>query len=94
MGQNADANLAAATWTRLTNATVTAIRVQNRSGYSVLLKATAGVGAPSDFTGAIELLPYSILAADLTLAQLWPGVAGTDVYAWCAQGAQVSFSHA
>lgn len=95
MPRNTDVAVPASTWTPLTNADVTALRAQNRSGFGVLLQATNGAIPPSDLTGTIELRGGETLAADLTLAQLWPGVSGANrVYAWCALPVTVSVSHA
>lgn len=82
-------------WRQVTNGNVTALRVQNRGGYPVFLQATIGEVEPADLRGALELRPGDTLAADLTLAQLWPGVAGANrIYAWCASNSEVSASHA
>lgn len=95
MARNDTINLTANTWVQVTNSNVSALRVQNISGYSVYLKATAGAGAPADISGAVLLQPYATLAADLTLAQLWPGVTGANrVYAVSDAPATVSVSHA
>lgn len=95
MARNANVTLPAGEWTQLTNANASALRVQNRGALSILLKATAGETAPTNDEGAVELLPIEILAADLTIAQLWPGVASaTRVYAWSPIACTVSVSHA
>lgn len=68
-------------WTLLTTGDVTALRVQNL-GNTVLLKATSGATAPTDDAGAIRLDAGDALAANLTLADVWPGVSGGNrVYA-------------
>lgn len=95
MPQNTNIALTAGVWGQLTNADVTALRVQNLNGYEIKIKATVGAVAPTDATGAITILPYGAIAADLTLAQLFPGVAGANrVYAFADIPAIVSVSHA
>ena len=93
MARNANIPLDPSVWTQITNADVTALRVQSLSGCTIRLMATAGAVAPTDDEGALTLMPNAILASDLTLADLWPGVAGANrVY---AKGAgDVSVSHA
>ncbi|MBK8772713.1 MAG: hypothetical protein IPM06_20115 [Rhizobiales bacterium] len=85
-------------WTPLTNADATAVRVQNRSPSAILLSATNGATEPSDLNGALELGAGQTMAADLTLAQLWPGVSGANrLWAWSDMDpliTTVSVSHA
>lgn len=96
MARNDTFGLPSGAWTQLTNANASAVRVQNRSGYSILISATHGTTAPTTVNGAIEVLPFQTLAADMTLAQLWPGVdpAANRLWAWSDNGATVSVSHA
>lgn len=95
MARNDTFGLTSGVWTPLTNANATAVRVQNRSGYSILISATNGATAPTTVQGAIEVLPYQTLAADMTLADLWPGVTGANrLWALSDNGATVSVSHA
>lgn len=95
MARNETFGLTVGVWTQLTNAAATAARVQNRSGYSILISATNGATAPTTVEGAIELLPYQIMAADITLAELWPGVTGANrLWGYSDNGATVSVSHA
>jgi hypothetical protein len=88
-------------WTQLTTADATAVAVQNfnspNGGAAVYLIATAGAVVPTATPSALgckRLEGGQIIAADLTLAQLWPGISGTRLYAYCDQPAQVSVSHA
>lgn len=93
MAQNTDIALTDGAWTQLTDADVSAIRVQNRSGYMVLLQATAAAVAPTSSNGCVEIESKEILAADITLAEIWPGVTGAArVWAWGS--GVVSVSHA
>lgn len=95
MPQNTTISLAAATWQQLTDANVTSIRVVNLGTEPIWLQATVGASAPSTTNGGLPLRPGEILAADLTLAQLWPGVASANrVYAYSPNAARVSISHA
>lgn len=96
--RNADVTLIAGQWTELTDGDVTAIRVTNRGTAEPLLQATTGSAPTNDSSGragSIPLAPFATLAADLTLAQLWPGVAGADrVFAWTDRACTLSVSHA
>lgn len=95
MPQNTTISLVAATWTQLTDANVTAIRIASLGTEPIWIQATVGAVTPTGNTGALPLLPGQILAADLTLAQLWPGVTGANrVYAYSPVNAKVSISHA
>lgn len=95
MPQNADVSLTQGVWAQLTNADVTALRVQNLNGYHVHIKATVGANAPTTLAGSIILPPFGAIATDLTLAQLFPGVTGANrVYAFCLNAGLVSVSHA
>lgn len=83
-------------WTQLTNANASAICVQNNATFSVQLQGTNGPTAPTGIGGASKtLLGGQTLAADLTLAQLWPGVSGVNrVWALSWLDTTVSVSHA
>jgi hypothetical protein len=95
MARNDDITLPAGVWTQLTNANAAAVRVQNKTGYSILLKATNGTTAPTTTVGALEILPFTVLDAGMPLADLWPGVAGANrLWAFSDIGATVSVSHA
>ena len=95
MAQNTTISLTAATWTQLTDGNVTAIRAVNLGIEPIWLQATVGATPPSNTNGGLPLLPGQILAADLTLAQLWPGVSGANrVYAFSPSASKVSVSNA
>jgi len=93
MAINSNITVTSSVAVQLTNANCSRIRVQNRSSTdAVLLMATATAVAPGSFAGGIALLPGQTLAADLTLADLWPGVAGAArVYA-ISTGSSVTLS--
>lgn len=95
MAQNTTLTLTAGVWTQLSNADITAIRVATLGTEAIWLAATVGATPPSNTDGAVPLLPGQIMAADLTLSQLWPGVSGANrVYAQSTNTAKVSVSHA
>ena len=95
MPQNTDVSIPARTWTSITVNDVTAIRAVNLGTSPILLMATVGATPPVSTAGAIPLMPKEVLAADLTLAQLWPGTAGANrVYAYADAAVAVSVSHA
>lgn len=98
MPQNTTITLVPDAWTQLTNANVSAIRVQNLASPTsahVWIMATAGEVAPTSLNGAIRLLPNQAIGADLILGNLFPGVTNpTRVYAYSADAVQVSVSHA
>ena len=76
MALNANVTVTSTAWTQLTNANAASIRVQNLSdAQDVLLQATSGATEPTSGAGSVVLGAGETLAADLTIAQLWPGVA-------------------
>jgi hypothetical protein len=87
--------LDANTWKALTSGTITAGRFTNLSGAPVWLQATAANTAPTSRVGAVPLQPGLSIAADLTLAQMFPGVTSA-AYLWgyCEMGGSMSVSHA
>lgn len=95
MAQNTTINVPAATWTQLTNATVTSITFQNISPIgSMMIKGTVGAVTPTDFTGAIRY-GHNQGERNAALTDLFPGISGvTQVYAYSANGGQVVVSHA
>ena len=95
MARNDNVAIPALTWTQLTNANATALRVQSVSGSEMRLQATNGVTAPSTLLGTIVLGGGNVLAADMTIAQLWPGVDGANrVWAFANTASVASVSHA
>jgi len=95
MARNNNVDIPLATWTQLTNANASAIRVQSVSATEMMLQATNGVTAPTTLVGVIVLTGGNVLAADLTIAQLWPGVAGANrVWAFANAVSVASVSHA
>ena len=95
MARNQNVSCAPGVWTQLTNADVSAIRLQNICGYAIEIMATADGIAPSSAAGAVSLNPGDILPANVNLADLFPGVtAGYRVWARIVLGGTVSVSHA
>jgi hypothetical protein len=94
MPQNTTTSLTANTWTQVTNADVTAIRICNLGTEPIWVMATAGATPPSNTNGALPIQPGEIMPANLTLADLFPGVAGTRVYVRAPNASRVSISHA
>ena len=94
MPQNTTIALTANTWTQVTDADVTGIRLCNLGTEPVWMQATAGAVPPTDTSGAVPLRPGEILTTDMTLTKLWPGVVGTRVYVYSPVISRVSVSHA
>jgi len=93
MARNTDILLPTASWTQLTDADVTSITFQNKSGDYILVKGTVGASAPSDDDGAVRYNPGQG-ERNVSLSDLFPGVAATRVYAYAPTGAEVMVSHA
>lgn len=66
----------------LSDGAVAACRVHNTGGYAFTLQATATSTPPSSYAGGVTLFSGSTLAADLTLAELFPGVGSGALYLW------------
>lgn len=92
MAQNTDLILPIAVWTQLTDANVTSITFQNKSGNYILVKGTAGATAPTDDDGAVRYNPGQG-ERNVLLSDLFPGISATRVYAYAPTGAEVMVSH-
>lgn len=93
--RNTHISCAVGVWNRLTAGAVTALRVQNTSGFTIHLQATSGAAAPTNSDGSLALEHMGTLAADRTVASLWPGVAGADnIWAFVYSPCLLSVSHA
>ncbi|XAI95621.1 hypothetical protein [Nostoc phage Nsp-JY21] len=66
----------------LSDGAVDACRVQNLSGYGFTLQATASGTPPGLYAGGVTLGAGETLAADLRLADLFPGVGSGALYLW------------
>lgn len=94
MAQNTDMDLAAQTWTQLTDADVSQISFQNKGGTHIFVKATTDTTAPTTFAGAIRYNPGQG-ERNVLLSDLWPGLTGRDrVWAYAAGPVTVFISHA
>ena len=93
MAQNTDIVLAIGAWTQLTNADVTAITFQNKSGGFILVKGTVGAVAPTDDDGAVRYNPGQG-ERNVSLSDLFPGISANRVYAYTSAGGEVMVSHA
>ena len=93
MAQNTTINLTPETWTQLTDADVSSITFQNKSGYHILIKGTADATAPTNAAGAIRYNPGQG-ERNVLLSDLFPGISATRVYAYAPNGAEVMVSHA
>ena len=93
MAQNTTINIPALEWTQLTNANVTSITFQNKSGHPVFVHGTTGATAPTDRAGAIRYNPGQG-ERNVELADLFPGIAAVRVWAIADTGVSVFVSHA
>lgn len=81
----------------LTDGAVDAVRVFNQGNVTVGLQATSTSTPPVSLEGFLALSQGQTLAADLTLAQLFPGVGSGALYLWAfTRGVttKLSVSHA
>lgn len=93
MAQNTTITLTANTWTQLTDADVTSITFQNTGGQFMLVKGTTGATAPTDTTGAVRYNPGQG-ERNVTLSDLFPGIAAVRLWALCDSAVGVVVSHA
>ena len=83
------------TWTAVNTTSVSSLRVQNTGTFSVDLQATSTAVAPSSAAGAISLDSGQMIAADITLNNLYPGISGAGyIWAYSTNATTVSVSHA
>ncbi|MEL6959718.1 MAG: hypothetical protein AAGL89_12285 [Pseudomonadota bacterium] len=87
-----DVSLPSGQWKEVTNADVEEIRIQNRSGYQVLLQRSDDA-EPSAAGGALEIGSSLVLFHE-RLDVAWPGASGSRVWAFCEHEATLSVSHA
>ena len=93
MAQNTNISVPSATWTQLTDASVTAITFQNKSGNFILVKGTTSASAPTDLDGAIRYNPGQG-ELNTALSDMFPGISAVRLYAYAPEGASVMVSHA
>jgi hypothetical protein len=80
--RHAPVNCIPGTPAAVSDGAVSTIRVNNPSGYEIWLQATATSTPPASRAGGQRLGPFSTLAADLPLADLFPGVGAGPYYIW------------
>ena len=80
----------------ISNGSTASVRVHNISGAAIDIQATATASPPTSRRGAIPLAVGQTMAADLTLAQLFPGVGVGPFWLWAyaAVPTDISVSHA
>ena len=93
MAQNTSKTVTGGAWTQLTDADVTAITFQNTGGHEIYIAGTATASAPSNLDTAIRYNPGQG-EANRTLADLFPGISATRVYAYAHNTGSVFVSHA
>jgi len=95
MAQNTTITLPAGVWTELTNSNISGATFQNNGGNAVFIAGTAGAVAPTDKLGSIRYNPGTGERSTVALADLFPGIAATRLYALAEKsGGQVFISHA
>ena len=94
MAQNTTISVPAGTWTQITDADVSAITFQVRpSAFGVFISGTADTTAPTTTSGAIYYSPNQG-EANVSLADLFPGISAVRVWAFADAPASVFVSHA
>ncbi len=95
MAQNTFINTPPNAWTQVTSGTVSSLRVQNLSAFEVFVQATSANTEPVSVDGSIMLQKGERIDSDITLATLFPGVAGANrAWVYSNNWALVSVSHA
>lgn len=80
--RNTDISLTTGAAVLLTDGAVAACRVQNQSGYTIKLQATASATPPASRSGGLDLLAGATLGADTQLVSFFPGIAPASMYLW------------
>ena len=86
-------------WTQVTTADVSSAALQNKTGYGILVLATAGATKPATtpavLATAYEYLPNAGFDATRTLAEMFPGITGANrLWVYTPMGGRVVCSHA
>ena len=92
MAQNTNISVPKEAWTQLTDADVSSITFQNKSGNFVLIKGTTSASAPTDADGAIRYNPGQGELNTL-MGDLFPGITAVRLYAYAPEGASLMVSH-
>jgi hypothetical protein len=94
MAQNTSIDVAANTWTLLTNSDVTTITFQNVGGHNLFIKATTDTSAPTTTNGGVVYTPGTG-ERNVAMTDLFPGLSGADrIWAYGTEGGRVMVSHA
>jgi len=93
MAQNTNISVPKEAWTQLTDADVSSITFQNKSGNFVLIKGTTSASTPTDADGAIRYNPGQG-ELNTALSDMFPGITAVRLYAYAPEGASVMVSHA
>ncbi|MFV0333643.1 MAG: hypothetical protein ACK5JR_06180 [Tropicimonas sp.] len=80
--------------TLVTSIPVSALRAQNQGADSCSLQVSASSTVPpASWDDAVAIAPGAILAADLPVAELWPGTASAYIWARGANGVSLSVAY-
>lgn len=94
MPQNTTINVLANTWTRLTDANVTAATFRNVGEFDIWVQGTVGASAPTGGPAGIEYEPAAG-ETNRALADLYPGVTGVNnLYVFSRSNTSVFISNA
>ena len=94
MPQNTTINVTANTWTRLTDANVTAATFLNVGEFDIWVQGTVGAVAPTGGPAGLEY-PPATGEANRTLSELYPGVSGVNnLYVFSRNNTSVFISNA
>lgn len=85
-------SLSPLTWTQITAADVTNITFDNVGGTDCWIKRGAGT-APTDLSGAMRVRPGT-RAVNEAIDEVWPGLSGARVWAFCITEGQLAVQHA
>ena len=78
----------------VTTIPVTALRAQNLGGHPCGLQISASSTVPpASWDDQVMIMPDAILAADLAIAKLWPGVTSAYIWARGANGVLLSVAY-
>ena len=95
MPRHANVSCPSSAPTLLTTNDVTSCRITNVSGLPVVIQATATAVAPISSAGGVPLRGYQTWAADLSIADMFPGVTTpVRLWAFADTDALLSVSHA
>ena len=93
MPKNTTETLASGAWVEITANDITAVTLQNRGPFPLLVVGTVGQVAPTDDAAAIEIEAGAGWQNEL-LSEIWPGIAATRIYVKSTGGNRVMISHA